>query len=316
MLSTSSVLVTGGAGFLGSNFVHNAVDRFDSVYVLDKLTYAGRKENLSGVESRVSFVEGDIRDRECLDELYPEVDYVVNFAAHSHVDRSIDDGLEFVRNNVEGAFVAMDALRDHDIETFVQISTDEVYGSTTEGTFSEEDRLDPSSPYSASKASADLFVNALQETYDLPIAVVRPTNAYGPRQNPEKLIPKFILRALNDDPLPLYGDGRNVRQWLYVDDLCDILCGVLERGDHTVYNAGGTERRTNLEVTRAILDALGKPEELIEFVEDRAGHDRRYAVDDDKLESTVGVSATTPFEEGIERTVEWYCERASQLRDR
>jgi dTDP-glucose 4,6-dehydratase len=311
---TASILVTGGAGFIGSNFAHTVVNRFDSVYVLDKLTYAGTRENLSGISSRITFVEGDIADRSVLDELYPAVDCVVNFAAHSHVDRSIDRGRAFVRNNVEGAYVAMDALRDHDVKKFVHVSTDEVYGSKSKGVFIEENRLNPSSPYSASKASADLLVGALRETYDLPITVLRPTNVYGPRQKPEKLIPKFILRAMADKSLPLYGDGRNVRQWLYVEDLCDIICGVLEQGQPTVYNVGGTERLTNLEVTRAILDALGKSEDLIDYVDDRPGHDRRYAVADSKLADEVGVSATTSFEEGLRATVDWYYERASRFR--
>ncbi|QLD86839.1 dTDP-glucose 4,6-dehydratase [Natronomonas halophila] len=307
-MSSQSVLVLGGAGFIGSNFARHAIRTFESVVVFDKLTYAGNTEKLPTASDALTFVQGDVRDRGALREVYDEVDIVVNFAAESHVDRSIESGREFVTNNVEGCFVAMDLVRETDVDRFVQISTDEVYGSTTEGSFTESDPLDPSSPYSASKASADLFVNALWETYDLPISVVRPTNVYGPRQHVEKLIPKFTLRALRGEELPLYGDGSNVRQWLYVDDLCEALVAVLEDGDSTIYNVGGPDERSNLEVTNAILNHLGASSDLITFVEDRKGHDQRYSLDASRIRDELGFEPTVNFEVGIERTVNWYRE--------
>lgn len=308
-----SLLITGGAGFIGSNFTERALVQYDDVLVIDKLTYAGQRENLEHVATDIEFIEGDIRNRDLIDRCYSRVDHVVNFAAESHVDRSIVDGRNFVKSNVEGAFVAMDALRNHDVARFVQVSTDEVYGSINEGTFSEQDRLDPSSPYAASKAGADLFVNAFWETYGAPISIVRPTNVYGPRQHPEKLIPKFILRAIRGESLPLYGDGSNVRQWLFVDDLCEAILTVLEQGHDEIYNVGGTVRKSNLEVTRAILGAVDAPKSLIEFVEDRKGHDKRYALDDKKFRESFGRRPETVFEEGLQRTVEWYVERADRI---
>lgn len=306
MASPSGILVIGGAGFIGSSFVHHLHSNIDRLYVIDKLTYAGDKRNLDGTRTEINFIEGDICDADVLDELYPEVDYVVNFAAESHVDRSIDSGRRFIQTNVEGSFVAMDTLRRHDVDQFIQISTDEVYGSTSEDNFDENACLDPSSPYSASKASADLLVNALRETYGLPITIVRPTNVYGPRQHPEKLIPKFTLRALENQELPIYGDGSNVRQWLYVTDLCKALERVLERGSSAIYNVSGPDGLTNLEVTEAILDAVGASKELVTFVEDRPGHDQRYALNDDRLRDELGFEPEIEFETGIERTIDWY----------
>jgi dTDP-glucose 4,6-dehydratase len=309
-----SILLSGAAGFIGSNFAHEAVGEFENVYILDKLTYAGSRERLADIRDRITIVEGDIRDRSTVRDLYESVDYVVNFAAESHVDRSISDGQDFVKSNVLGAFVMMDALRDADIDTFVQFSTDEVYGSTDEGAFSETDQLDPSSPYSASKASADMFANAMWETYDLPITVVRPTNVYGPRQHPEKLIPKFTLRSLKGKSLPLYGDGSNVRQWLYVSDLCEVLLSIIRSGDHTTYNLAGPSYKTNLEVAEMIVDNTGQSPDLIEFVEDRKGHDYRYALTDQKLTSALDVQTPTEFEEGLAKTVAWYKDNADQFR--
>mgnify|MGYP000318291004 CR=1 FL=1 len=306
MTSLDRILITGGAGFIGSNFTHHILDQFEEIYVLDKLTYAGDLSNLESIRDEISFVQADIRDSEVVSELYTEVNYVVNFAAASHVDRSIESGSPFVKNNVEGAYSLMENLREHDIKRFIQISTDEVYGSYESGEASEDDPLDPSSPYSASKASTDLFVNACWETYDLPITIVRPTNIYGPRQHTEKLIPKFISRAIQEEPLPLYGDGTNVRQWLYVHDFCNALQRILEDGRETVYNIAGPDRKSNLEVTRSILDRLGKPHELIEFVEDRKGHDYRYALSDEKIRKEIDLEPFTPFEEGLVETVEWY----------
>lgn len=307
------MLILGGAGFIGSNFTLRAVAVYDTVHVLDKLTYAGDRDNLGSAADDITFVEGDISDRGLLDELYPDVDHVVNFAAESHVDRSISDGSSFVESNVLGAFSAMDALRDHDIERFVQVSTDEVYGSIESGAFVEGDPLDPSSTYSASKAGADLLVNAYWETYGAPITVLRPTNAFGPRQHPEKLIPKFTLRALQSKPLPVYGDGSNVRQWLYVEDLCSGVMAALKRGNDRIYNLGGRTKKTNLEVTRAILDEVGAPESLIEFVEDRRGHDQRYALNDGRAHEGLGFEPTVGFDEGLAQTVEWYRERVDQF---
>lgn len=310
---TRSILVLGGAGFIGSNFTSHAVECYDEVVVLDKLTYAGRRKNLDDVANDIEFVEGDIRDRELLDSYYASADHVINFAAESHVDRSIDDGRNFVQSNVEGAFVAMDVLRDHDVDKFVQLSTDEVYGSIVDGTFEEGDLLDPSSPYSASKASADMFVNAFWKTYDVPISVVRPTNVYGPRQHPEKLIPKFTLRASRGSSLPVYGDGSNVRQWLFVDDLCEALLAILNDDADDVYNVGGVVNKSNLEVTKAILENVNADESLIEFVEDRKGHDQRYALDDSKFREQFDIYPETGFEEGLRRTVEWYMARSDQF---
>ncbi|RJS97459.1 dTDP-glucose 4,6-dehydratase [Halococcus sp. IIIV-5B] len=308
-MASDTVLVTGGAGFIGSNATRAFIEHFSEVYVLDNLTYAGNRQNLDEIASDITFVKGKIQDRELLHDLYPKVDSVVNFAAETHVDRSISAGDPFVSTNVHGSYVAMDTLRDHDIERFIQISTDEVYGSTRSGTFSEGDKLDPSSPYSASKASADMFVHAFWETYGLPITVVRPTNVYGPRQHPEKLIPKFILRALNGEPLPVYGDGSNVRQWLYVEDFCEALLHILEDADSDVYNVSGTDEKTNLEVTHLITELVDAPEGLIEFVEDRKGHDYRYSLSDDKIQNELGFSASTDFEEGLQSTIEWYCQQ-------
>lgn len=306
MTSASGILIIGGAGFIGSNFTQHVVDEYDQVTVLDKLTYAGDQQNLATVSDDITFIEGDVRNRGLLEEIYPEVDHVVNFAAESHVDRSIESGRKFIQTNVEGGFVAMDLLRDYNIDQFIQMSTDEVYGSTSEGKFTEDSSLDPSSPYSASKASADLLVNAFRETYDLPITLVRPTNVYGPRQHPEKLIPKFTLRSLREEPLPVYGDGSNVRQWLHVEDLCQALVLVLKSSESPIYNVGGTDEKTNLEVTKSILDYIGSSEDLIRFVEDRKGHDQRYALNDDRIRDELDFSPSIEFDEGLKQTVDWY----------
>lgn len=309
-MQSASVLVLGGAGFIGSNFTTKAVETFDSVTVLDKLTYAGNKENLQDVLGEIRFVNGDVRNSNQLDELYSHSDYVINFAAESHVDRSIASGREFVKSNVEGTFVALDLLRSHDVKRFIHISTDEVYGSIDEGSFTESDSLNPSSPYSASKASADMFVNSMWKTYELPITVVRPSNVFGPKQHPEKLIPKFILRSLGGDSLPLYGDGSNVRQWLFVEDLCDALIHVLDHDSNTVFNVAGPEKLTNLQIANMIVEKTGGNEDLIEFVEDRKGHDFRYSIDGSNIESTLDFKPSTSFENGLEKTVNWY--RAKQ----
>lgn len=306
IMSGNSVLVTGGAGFIGSTLVRTLIESFQEVIVLEKFTYAGDSRNLDDVNDDIHLVEGDIRDKTDIKSLYEHVDYVINSAAESHVDRSIDSGRPFVRTNVEGTYVAIDALREADIERFVHLSTDEVYGSIEEGAFGEDDPLNPSSPYSASKASADMFINAFWETYDVPITVVRPTNVYGPRQHPEKLIPKFTLRAIQGKPLPLYGDGSNIRQWLFVEDLAAILHEMLFSESNEVFNVAGSAHKTNLEVTQAIIDLVGASRDQIEFIEDRKGHDHRYALSDDKLRQMIDLGDLTSFEDGLERTVNWY----------
>jgi dTDP-glucose 4,6-dehydratase len=301
-----SVLVTGGAGFIGSNLTIHLVNAGYDVTILDKLTYAGDRSNVDPVADQITFYEGDIRNRELVSSIYEDVNCVVNLAAESHVDRSIDSGDPFVESNVHGAFVLIDELRYNKIETFVQMSTDEVYGSIEEGTFDESDNLDPSSPYSASKGAADLFANAFRETYDLPITVARCTNLFGPRQHSEKLIPKMIQRAQDNEPLPVYGDGTNQREWLFVEDACEALHVLLEDSLSEVYNIGGGTEKQNIEVVSTIVDELDVSNDLIEFVEDRPGHDYRYALDYTKLRSELGWEPTVSFQEGLRRTIEWY----------
>lgn len=303
------ILVTGGAGFIGSNFVHYLInDTDDSVVSFDALTYAGSTDNLEGVlnHPRHEFVKGDICDEELVRGLISEVDAVVNFAAESHVDRSIEGAKPFVETNVEGTQVLLDAAKDASIERFLQISTDEVYGQTLKGKFSEDDRLSPRNPYSATKAAADLLTQSYGITHNLPILITRTCNNFGPRQHSEKLIPKFIQNARNGEKLPVYGDGSNVREWIYVEDNCRALDLVLREGNvGEVYNIGSHEERTNLEVTKAILDAVGASAELIEFVDDRAGHDQRYALETERIES-LGWEPKFTFEEGLESTVDFY----------
>lgn len=303
------ILVTGGAGFIGSNFVHYLVDETDDeVVTLDALTYAGSLDNLDGVldHPRHEFVEGDVRDRELVDDLVADADAVVNFAAESHVDRSIDGAEPFVSTNVQGTQTLLDAANDHGVERFLQISTDEVYGQILDGTFSESDPLNPRNPYAATKAGADLLAQSFHTTHDLPVVITRTCNNFGPRQHPEKLIPKFIQNAADGEPLPVYGDGSNVREWIYVEDNCRALDVVLREGEvGEVYNIGSHAEKTNLEVTEAILDAVGASDDLVEFVEDRAGHDQRYALDTEKVEA-LGWEPNYSFEEGLERTVDYY----------
>ncbi len=305
-----NVLVTGGAGFIGSNFVHWALeeDRYDAITTVDALTYAGTTENLEGVpeDDRHEFVEADIRDVDTMNDLVADADIVFNFAAESHVDRSIDDASEFVATNVDGTRVLLDAALKHGVERFVQISTDEVYGEILEGKFSEDDPLAPRNPYSATKAGADLLVQSYHETHDLPVVVTRSSNNFGPRQHEEKLIPKFITRSLGGEDLPVYGDGSNVREWTYVVDNCRGIDLAAREGDTgEVYNIGASTERTNLEVTEAILEATGGSEDQITFVEDRPGHDQRYALDTSKLEA-LGWKPQWTFEEALAETVEYF----------
>jgi len=304
------ILVTGGAGFIGSNFVIRTLEKLPDaqVTVLDKLTYAGNPANLRDVEKnpRFRFVKGDICNRGVVEKTVKGCDVVVNFAAESHVDRSIDDASAFVRSNFGGVHQLLEACRKFGVPKFQQISTDEVYGSASSGSFDEESNLNPSNPYSASKASADLLVKSYFATYGLPVVITRSTNNYGPRQHTEKLIPKMITNAMNDRKLPVYGDGKNVRDWIHVFDNCDGIELVMEKGKlGEVYNIGGGNERTNIEIVRMILQSLGKPESLIEFVKDRPGHDRRYSLDCTKLKK-LGWNPKVSLEEGIRQTVDWY----------
>jgi dTDP-glucose 4,6-dehydratase len=303
-------VVTGGAGFIGSNFVRFMLTRHDDVEIvnLDRLTYAGNLENLRDVEHdpRYTFVHGDICDAVVVGEALRGADAVVNFAAETHVDRSISGPQDFISTDVLGAHTLLEAVRRLEIPRYLQISTDEVYGSIDDGAFTEESGLDPSSPYSASKAGADLLVLAYHRTFGTPVLITRSSNNYGPYQYPEKIVPLFITNAVDDQQLPVYGDGLNVRDWLYVEDNCAGIDLVLREGDPgQVYNIGGGNEVQNLAITHQILELLGKDEGLIRFVTDRPGHDRRYAIDCSKLHG-LGWHPKVPFEAGLARTVEWY----------
>jgi dTDP-glucose 4,6-dehydratase len=305
------ILVTGGAGFIGSNFVRHVVRAHPAweIVVLDKLTYAGRRENLAGLEERPGFrfVKGDITDPAAVADVLAGCDYVVNFAAETHVDRSLYDAGSFIMTDVYGTFVLLEAARRAPgLQLFVQISTDEVYGSVESGSSSEGDPLMPRNPYSASKAGADRLAYSYWATYDVPVIVTRASNNYGPYQFPEKIIPLFVTHALDDIPLPLYGDGLNVRDWLHVDDHCRAVDLLIEKGvPGETYNVGGGNEVPNIELTRRILGLLGKPETLIRRVADRPGHDRRYSLGCERLRR-LGWSPQVPFDEGLRATVEWY----------
>ncbi len=304
------LVVTGGAGFIGSNFIRFMLRRHDDATIvnLDKLTYAGNPANLREVERdpRYTFIHGDICDPDAVRSALRGADAVINFAAETHVDRSISGPQDFIRTDVLGTHTLLEAVRDLGVERYVQVSTDEVYGSTESGSFTEESPLDPSSPYSASKAAGDLLVLAYGRTYGAPVLVTRSSNNYGPYQYPEKIIPLFVTNAIDDEPLPVYGDGLNVRDWLYVDDNCAAIDTVLRRGDvGGVYNIGAGEEVKNLTLTRAILRLLGKSPDLIRFVADRPGHDRRYSIDCAKVRA-LGWHPATSFKTGLERTVAWY----------
>ncbi len=303
-------LVTGGAGFIGSNFIRYILSGTQDIRIinLDKMTYAGNPDNVKEFEKddRYRFVHGDICNAELVDSLMPEADVVVNFAAESHVDRSIGNPDAFIQTDIFGCFVLLESARKHGIERFMQISTDEVYGSIEDGLFSETDALMPSSPYSASKAGADRLVFSYYVTYKLPVVIPRSSNNFGPYQFPEKLIPLFITNALDSKTLPLYGDGKNVRDWLYVVDNCEALDCILHHGkDGEVYNVGAGNEKTNLEITRMILDDTGQTEELITYVPDRKGHDRRYALDISQAKS-LGWTPKHPFESALKETLAWY----------
>ena len=304
------ILVTGGAGFIGSNYVRHvlAAHPADSVVNLDKLTYAGNLENLRDVERdpRYTFVHGDICDTARVREAMRGVDAVVHFAAETHVDRSNRGADDFLRTNVTGTFTLLEAARELGVGRFLAVSTDEVYGSIAEGAARETDPLNPSNPYSASKAAADLLVRAYWTTHRLPVLITRSSNNFGPYQYPEKVIPLFVTNALEGQPLPLYGDGRNVRDWLYVLDNCAAIDLVLRRGrDGEIYNIGGSTEVENIALTRRILSLLGRPESLIQPITDRPGHDRRYALDSGKVK-TLGWTPATTFDAALAATVEWY----------
>ena len=306
------LLVTGGAGFIGSNFIHYILKEHPQWEVtnLDKLTYAGNLDNLKDVqnEPRYRFIRGDIADRELVDGLLSEgFDAIVNFASESHVDRSILDSLPFIETNIGGTRVLLEGARKHQIQRFVQVSTDEVYGSIDEGSFSELSPLSPSSPYAASKAAADLLCLAYWKTYRTPVIITRCTNNFGPYQFPEKLIPLSITNALEDKPIPVYGDGLNVRDWIFVVDHCAALDVIIQRGTlGEMYNIGGGNEKTNLEVINRLLELLDRPESLIQFVADRPGHDRRYALDTTKITQELGWEPAYSFEEALSDTVNWY----------
>jgi dTDP-glucose 4,6-dehydratase len=306
-----TILVTGGAGFIGSHFVRRLLREYPSCRVVnvDKLTYAGSRDNLRDVEGdpRHRFVEGDICDRALMDELVGQADAIVSFAAETHVDRSLLAADDFIRTDVHGTYVLLCAAREHDIERFVYVSTDEVYGEVPEGYSSrEDDPLRPRNPYAASKAAADLLCLSFAASYDFPVIVTRAVNTIGPCQYPEKAVPLFITNALSDEALPLYGDGRQVRDWLFVEDHCRAVDLLMRQGmPGEVYNIGAGNHRRNVEMAEAILSHLDKPRDLIRHVPDRPGHDRRYSLDWSKI-GALGWSPQCGFEEALARTVEWY----------
>ncbi|OGI02822.1 MAG: dTDP-glucose 4,6-dehydratase [Candidatus Melainabacteria bacterium GWF2_37_15] len=316
------ILITGGAGFIGSCFVRHILNKYPDYKVvnLDLLTYAGNLENLKDIENNPNyvFVPGDICDKQLVSQLMAEVDGCVNFAAESHVDRSIIGPEIFVYTNVQGTQTLLQAAREFKISRFLQVSTDEVYGTLGKtGYFTEETPIAPNSPYSASKAAADMFARAYFETYKTPVLITRCSNNYGPYQYPEKLIPLFIINLLQDKSVPVYGDGMNIRDWLYVYDHCSAIDTVLHKGkEGEVYNIGGNNEKTNLEITKIILNALKKPESLINYVEDRLGHDKRYAIDSSKIQRELGWAPSVTFEEGIKRTIDWYVNNKGGVNER
>lgn len=306
------LLVTGGYGFIGSNFIRYMFERYEDIRVVnvDKLSYGSNVENLRGVDrNRYEFIKGDICDCELMRELVKRVDAVVNFAAETHVDRSIADPYPFLKSNVEGVVSILEALRSRRDVRLIHISTDEVYGDIEKGSFRESDRLRPSSPYAASKASADMFCLAYHRTYGLDVVIVRLTNTFGPYQFPEKLIPKTIIRAMLGLSVPVYGSGRNIRDWVYVLDACEAIDLALRRGEPgDIYNVSAGNELENIEVVRRILKVMGKDESLIELVDDRPGHDVRYSLDSTKIRRELGWRPKYAFDKALEATVRWYIE--------
>ena len=307
-----NILVTGGSGFIGSNFIRHMLDKYPDhrIINLDKLTYAGNPDNLKDVEDNpnYSFVRGDICDPDIVNEVMQQVGQVVHFAAESHVDRSIDDGSVFVRTNVLGTYTLLESALKHDIKRFVHVSTDEVYGSINEGSFKETDMLVPSSPYSSSKAGSDLLAQSYHITHELPVIITRCTNNYGPYQYPEKLIPLFVTNLLENKKVPIYGTGQNIRDWIYVLDHCKAVDFVLHNGSvGEIYNIGGGAEKTNLEITEMIIEKVGSDDFMIEYMEDRLGHDLRYSLDCSKLKE-LGWAPEYDFDEALDETVKWYVE--------
>jgi len=313
-----SILVTGGAGFIGSNFVRYMLNKYPDyrIIVLDALTYAGNRANLSDLESnpRYFFYHGSICDEIVVDNLMSNVDAIVNFAAETHVDRSIHEAGEFINTDIRGTFVLLEAAKKYKIRRFLHISTDEVYGSIEDGSFKETDGLEPNSPYSASKAGGDLLVRSYYKTYDVPVVITRSSNNFGPFQYPEKIIPLFITNLIDDIPVPLYGDGKNVRDWLHVIDNCAGIDTVLHKGEvGEFYNIGAGNERQNIEITKIILEELNKPESLIKYVKDRPGHDRRYSIDISKM-NKLGWQPQKDFKDAMKETVRWYVDNEAWWR--
>lgn len=311
------LLFTGGAGFIGSECVRQGVKRGYGIVVVDKLTYAGDLRRIKDVEKEIIFYRADITDKEFIDHIFDKEkpDSIIHWAAESHVDRSIQDAFPFLETNVKGTQILLEISRQHGIERFINISTDEVYGELKESAsgegeqFYETTPLNPSSPYSASKASADMLGRAYLRTYGVPVITVRPSNTYGPFQYPEKLIPVAISRAIDDKPVPVYAKGENVREWLYVEDCIRGTYKVLEKGKiGEIYNIGSGQEMRNIDVVRRILSILGKSDSLVEFVQDRPGHDFKYRLNSDKIKKDLGFEVITKFDEGLEKTVQWYVE--------
>jgi dTDP-glucose 4,6-dehydratase len=314
------LLVTGGAGFIGSEFIRSGVRKGYVIVVLDNLTYAGDTERLKDVEKEITFYKADIKNKDLLEDIFnkEKPDAVIHFAAESHVDRSILDASPFLDTNIKGTQVLLDIAREHENERFINISTDEVYGELKgRGQFYEKTPLNPNSPYSVSKAAADMLARAYQRTYGVPVITVRPSNNYGPWQYPEKLIPVVILKALNNEKIPVYGKGQNIREWLFVSDCADAVFSIFEAGEiGEVYNVGSGEEKRNIEVVKTILKLLGKPEDLIEFTKDRLGHDFRYSLNSNKIRKQIGWKSRIPFSEGIDKTVKWYIDNMKWVKSK
>jgi dTDP-glucose 4,6-dehydratase len=305
-----TLMVTGAAGFIGANFVHHMLNKNPDLDILvyDKLTYAGNMDNLKDVRDRIEFVKGDICDPQMVEASIKkyEIDEIINFAAETHVDRSINSATDFLESNVKGVYTMLEASRKYDIRRMLQISTDEVYGSIQDGSFYETSNINPSNPYSAAKAAGDLLARSYFNTYKLPVLITRSSNNFGPYQYPEKLIPLMILKALRDEPLPVYGTGLNVRDWIYAVDNCSGIDTVFQKGKlGEVYNIGGGNEKPNIEVVKLILRQLGKPESLITYVKDRPGHDLRYSLNSDKTKA-LGWKPAYSFEDAMRATVDWY----------
>lgn len=313
------LLVTGGAGFIGSCFIRHIINKYPDYKIinLDLLTYAGNIDNLNDVKNNpnYSFIHGNICDKKLIAELMSQVDCCINFAAETHVDRSITGPEIFIHTNILGTQILLEASKNYDIQRYIQVSTDEVYGTLGKtGYFTETTPIAPNSPYSASKAGADMLVRSYFETFKLPILITRCSNNYGPYQYPEKLIPLFIKNLLYNKSVPVYGDGMNIRDWLYVYDHCSAIDTVLHKGkEGEVYNIGGNNEKPNIEITKLLIKALGKDESLINYVEDRLGHDRRYAIDSSKIQNELGWTPSVNFEEGMQLTIDWYIKNQSWI---